>query len=194
MSKVLKCIRDDRDTVTLWFDSVGAGGPDVLNFYFENQGVDCNKSFEIKLLEIESETMVLPIREYAATVTMPSDKWKTDILNFEALEADTVQLGSDGATFSVRPSGNFMVALTVEYDLAGRNSEGLELLLKSPCKEHYAHKLLKTFTNATPFSPLLCIELDRDVPSSFEYGSPGVGFIRFFLAPKIMDEPPDYED
>lgn len=122
-------------------------------------------------------------------MTVPSDKWKQDLLSFEALKTDTVELRSENGKFFVSPMGNFSVDLTVEYDLRENNSDGLELLLKAPCRENYALKMLQLFTRASSFSPTVCIEIHQGVPSSFEYGNPGVGFIRFFLAPKIMDEP-----
>jgi proliferating cell nuclear antigen len=52
----------------------------------------------------------------------------------------------------------------------------------------FAVKYLVNFTKATPLSSRVGLNLSADVPLLVDYKLDNVGYVRYYLAPKIGDE------
>ncbi|KAJ3483317.1 hypothetical protein NLJ89_g12073 [Agrocybe chaxingu] len=67
LTKVLKCAKDD-DICTL----KAADEADVLNLVYEAKNSDRIAEYDMKLMDIDADTLQIPETEYDARVTMPS--------------------------------------------------------------------------------------------------------------------------
>jgi proliferating cell nuclear antigen len=52
----------------------------------------------------------------------------------------------------------------------------------------FAVKYLVSFTKATPLSSRVGLNLSADVPLLLDYKLEDIGYVRYYLAPKINDE------
>jgi proliferating cell nuclear antigen len=52
----------------------------------------------------------------------------------------------------------------------------------------FSIKYLTQFTKATPLSPRVGLNLSADVPLLVDYKLENLGYVRYYLAPKIGDE------
>ena len=69
-----------------------------------------------------------------------------------------------------------------------QESEGTTIELNQEVTLTFALRKLVAFTKATPLSVSVNLSLSSDVPLATEYTIGELGYIRFYLAPKIEDE------
>ncbi|PPQ90919.1 hypothetical protein CVT25_007846, partial [Psilocybe cyanescens] len=67
LTKVLRCAKDD-DIRTLH----AADEADVLNLVYEAKNSDCIVEYDMKLMDIDADTLTIPETKYDARVTLPS--------------------------------------------------------------------------------------------------------------------------
>lgn len=84
MGKILKCAAND-DIVTMKADDNG----DHITFIFESPKKEKVSDFQLKLLEIEAESLGIPDTEYKSVVKMPSGE-------FQKICRDLTILGDTG--------------------------------------------------------------------------------------------------
>lgn len=60
--------------------------------------------------------------------------------------------------------------------------------MQEPVSLTFALRYLNSFTKATPLSETVAISLSSDLPVVVEYKIAEMGYIRFYLAPKIEEE------
>ena len=58
---------------------------------------------------------------------------------------------------------------------------------------NFALRYLNFFTKATPLSEAVTLSMSKDVPLVVEYKIGEMGYIRYYLAPKIEDEDEENE-
>eukprot|EP01100_Stratorugosa_tubuloviscum_P010264 TRINITY_DN4384_c0_g1_i1.p1 TRINITY_DN4384_c0_g1~~TRINITY_DN4384_c0_g1_i1.p1 ORF type:complete len:274 (+),score=140.68 TRINITY_DN4384_c0_g1_i1:42-824(+) len=185
MSKILKCAGND-DTVTLKSEDKA----DSIAIIFENPKKDKLSDFEIKLLDIDSETLGIPDQTYQATVTLPASEFQR-ICRDLSIIGDTVVLSAtkEGIKFSVSGelgTGNIQCRPNSSAD--SKDDQTL-IDLEAPVTMTFALRYLSLFTKATPLSNTVKLCMSKDVPLAVEYNIEDLGYIRYYLAPKIEDEP-----
>lgn len=60
--------------------------------------------------------------------------------------------------------------------------------MRQPANVSVSLKFLSQFTKATPLSETVRLEFTNDCPMCIEYPIGQMGFIRFYLAPKVEEE------
>lgn len=60
--------------------------------------------------------------------------------------------------------------------------------MQEPVSLTFALRYLNSFTKATPLSETVAISLSSDLPVVVEYKIAEMGYIRFYLAPKIEED------
>ena len=60
--------------------------------------------------------------------------------------------------------------------------------MDEPVTLTFALRYLSSFTKATPLSTSVSISMSKDLPIVVEYKIEDMGYVRYFLAPKIDDE------
>jgi len=185
MAKILKCAGND-DIVTLKADDNG----DSVTFMFESPNQDKISDFELKLLEIDSEHLGIPDTEYKATVKMSSQEFQRICRDLTIL-GDTVLVSAtkEGVKFSVSGdlgNGNITCRETSEVD--AKQEEITSVKLEEPVQLTFALRYLNFFTKATGLSNSVNLSMSKDVPLVVEYRINDLGYVRYYLAPKIDDE------
>ncbi|KAG8738422.1 proliferating cell nuclear antigen [Ceratobasidium sp. 414] len=96
LTKVLKCAKDD-DRVTL----KATDNADVLNLVYEARNSDRIAEYEMKLMEIDIDTLGIPETDYDATVVMQSAEFARIVRDLSALgESVKIEVTKEGIRFS----------------------------------------------------------------------------------------------
>jgi len=184
MAKILKCAGSN-DIITLKAEDAA----DTLTFMFESETQDKISDFELKLMSIDSEHLGIPDTEYTATIKMPSAEFQRITRDLQIV-GDTVKIAvtKDGIKFSVSGdlgSGNTMIRQSAGVD---KPEDAVTIDLQEPCAQSFAIKYLESFCKATPLSSTVTLKMHDESPLVVEYEVGDMGYIRYYLAPKIDDE------
>merc|ERR1712216_762270 len=183
MSKMLKCAGND-DIITMKADDTG----DVVTFMFESPDQDKISDFELKLMDIDSEHLGIPETEYAATVKMPSAEFARICRDLSSI-GDTVGISvtKDGVKFST--TGDIGEAnITVRQNSEDDKDKMIAIELGAPVSLTFALRYLNSFTKATPLCDQVIVRLSPNLPVVVQYAVTEVGYVSYFLAPKIEDD------
>eukprot|EP00891_Asterochloris_glomerata_P005635 jgi/Astpho2/5635/fgenesh1_pm.00079_%23_40_t len=184
MAKMLKCAGND-DVITMKAEDNG----DTVTFMFESKNQERISDFELKLMDIDSEQLGIPDTDYAATVKMPSAEFQRICKDLSSI-GDTVNISvtKDGVKFST--SGDIGSAnITVRQNNAvDKPEEATDIDLNEPVSLTFALRYLNSFAKATPLSPVVVLSMSKELPVVVEYRIADMGYVRFYLAPKIEDE------
>jgi len=181
MTKVLKCAGND-DTVTMKAQDDG----DSVTFIFESK----NKvsDFELKILDIDSDQLGIPEVEYKSVMKMPAVEFQKIVSNLSTWgDAVIISTSKNGVKFSVSGemgSGNINLKSNSDVD----SESGVVLEVTDNVTLTFALKKLTSFTKATPLSTSVSLSMSDDVPLAVEYTVEDLGYIRYYLAPKIEDD------
>jgi len=185
MTKILKCASNE-DNVTFKADDNG----DNVTFLFESSKQDKISEFELKLMDIDSEHLGIPDTEYKAVIKMPAAEFQRICRDLTIL-GDTVLISAtkEGVKFSVSGEmGNGNITCRQTGDVDSKPEEAVAIELQEAVTLTFALRYLNFFTKATPLSPTVTLSMSRDVPLVVEYRIEELGYVRYYLAPKIEDE------
>jgi len=182
LGKVLKCAGND-DSVTIRANDDG----DSITFIFE--GKNKISDFELKLLDISADSLGIPETEYKSVVNMPATEFQRICSNLTTWgDSVLIATSKEGVTFSVTGeigSGNVKIKQSADVDDEGTSTT---IDLTEDITLTFALRKLLAFTKATPLSAAVTLSMSSDVPLNVEYTIPSLGYIRYYLAPKIEDE------
>jgi proliferating cell nuclear antigen len=186
MSKIFKCASTD-DMVTIKAEDDG----DVVTFVFESPNQVKISDFELKLIHIDSEQLGIPDTEYGAVVKLSSNEFQHIIRDLGVL-GDTVVIcvTKDGVKFSVRGDlGNGNITCRPSSGVDDEKKETpTAIQLRDPVQLSFAQSYLNSFTKASSLSNAVTLSLSKEVPLLVEFRIAAMGYIRFYLAPKIEDQ------
>ncbi|KAF9033536.1 proliferating cell nuclear antigen, N-terminal domain-containing protein [Panaeolus papilionaceus] len=96
LTKVMRCAKDD-DICTL----KAADEADVLNMVFEAKNSDRIAEYDLKLMDIDADTLTIPDTEYEARVTMPAAEFARIVRDLSALgESVRIEVSKEGVRFA----------------------------------------------------------------------------------------------
>ncbi|THH02950.1 hypothetical protein EW145_g6663 [Phellinidium pouzarii] len=96
LTKVLKCAKDD-DVCTL----KATDDADVLNLTYEGKNSDRIAEYDMKLMDIDADTLGIPDTEYDARVTMPSSEFARIVRDLAQLgESVRIDVSKEGVRFA----------------------------------------------------------------------------------------------
>ncbi|KAG6887056.1 hypothetical protein C0995_001998 [Termitomyces sp. Mi166 len=96
LTKVLKCAKDD-DVCNI----KAADEADVLNLVYEAKSSDRIAEYDMKLMDIDSDTLGIPDTEYDARVTMPSSEFTRIVRDLSLLgESVRIEVSKEGVRFA----------------------------------------------------------------------------------------------
>jgi len=181
MAKVLKAASNE-DSVTIRAEDEG----DTVTFIFESK----NKvsDFDLKLLDIEADALGIPDTEYKSIIKMPANEFQKICSNLSTWgESVVIATKKNGVKFSVSGdlgSGNITVKQSSSDD---DEAGGTTVVLNEEVSLTFALQKLVAFTKATSLSNSVTLSMSSDVPLVTEYVIPDLGYVRYYLAPKIED-------
>eukprot|EP00232_Nephroselmis_pyriformis_P027566 CAMPEP_0182864636 /NCGR_PEP_ID=MMETSP0034_2-20130328/7268_1 /TAXON_ID=156128 /ORGANISM="Nephroselmis pyriformis, Strain CCMP717" /LENGTH=322 /DNA_ID=CAMNT_0024996895 /DNA_START=32 /DNA_END=998 /DNA_ORIENTATION=+ len=184
MSKMLKCAGND-DIITM----KAADNGDNVTFMFESPNQDKISDFELKLMDIDSEHLGIPDTEYSAVVRMPSAEFQRICRDLSSI-GDTVVISvtKEGVKFTTTGDigqANITCRQNASVD---KQEEQTVIELQEPVSLTFALRYLNSFTKATPLSGSVTLSMSKDLPVVVEYRIADMGYVRYYLAPKIEDE------
>lgn len=184
MSKILKCAgNDDAITIKALDDS------DTVTFMFESQNQEKVSDYEMKLMTLDQEHLGIPETDYSSVIKMPSGEFQRICRDLSQIgESVVIACTKDGIKFSATGdmgTGNVKLAQTANVD---KEEEAVMIEMQEPVTLTFALRYLNYFTKATPLSPQVSLSMSPDVPLVVEYKIADMGYIRYYLAPKIEDD------
>ncbi|EMD36104.1 hypothetical protein CERSUDRAFT_116007 [Gelatoporia subvermispora B] len=122
LTKVLKCAKDD-DVCIL----KAADDADVLSLTYEARNTDRIAEYEMKLMDIDSDTLGIPDTEYDARVTMPSGEFARIVRDLSQLgESVRIEVSKEGVRFisdGEAANGNILLKQTDAPQRSGSSSK-----------------------------------------------------------------------
>jgi len=186
MAKIFKCAGND-DKVTI---KAEGENPDTVTFIFESSNQDKISDFDLKLMNIESDMLGIPDQDYQAVVNMSASEFQK-ICRDMTVVGDTVLISTnkEGIKFSVSGEvGNANILCRQGASPDSKSDESLTITLEEPVSLTFALKYLNYFTKATSLSNKVTISMAKEVPLVTEYQIEDLGYLKFYLAPKIDEE------
>uniref|UniRef100_A0A1A9WKC2 DNA sliding clamp PCNA n=1 Tax=Glossina brevipalpis TaxID=37001 RepID=A0A1A9WKC2_9MUSC len=184
MAKILKCANND-DTVTV----KAQDNADTVTFMFESQNHEKVSDYEMKLMNLDQEHLGIPDTDYSCVVRMPSMEFARicrDLAQFS--ESMVICCTKEGVKFSASGdlgSANVKLAQTSSVD---KEEEAVIIEMQEPVTLTFACRYLNAFTKATPLCNQVQLSMSADVPLVVEYRITDLGYIRYYLAPKIEED------
>jgi len=181
--KILKCASND-DIVTI----KAQDNADIVSFVFESKNGDCVSDFDMKLMNLDQEHLGIPETDYACTIKMPSGQWARIVRDLSQFgESIAIACTKQGVKFSSTGdigTGNIKLAQTSNVD----DDDAVSIDLQEPVTLTFAARYLNSFAKAAGLSKQVQLSLSQEVPLVVEFKIEDIGYIRYYLAPKIEDE------
>ncbi|KAK2080750.1 hypothetical protein QBZ16_000604 [Prototheca wickerhamii] len=180
MSKMLRCAGRD-DIITMKAEETA----DTVSFLFESPTQDRVSEFELKLMDISSENLGIPETEYAASVRMPAPEFQRICRDLSTI-GDTVEMSvtKDGIRFATAGDIGNASVICRQNTAVDRSDDQTVIDMNEPVALTFALRYLNSFTKATGLASAV-------LPVIVEYRIAEMGYVRYYLAPKIEDEEMD---
>ncbi|KAI0708482.1 proliferating cell nuclear antigen, N-terminal domain-containing protein [Earliella scabrosa] len=122
LTKVLKCAKDD-DICTL----KAGDDADILSLTYEAKNSDRIAEYEMKLMDIDADTLGIPETDYDASVTMPSAEFGRIVRDLSLLgESVRIEVSKEGIRFvsdGEAANGNILLKQSAEAAKKGSSSK-----------------------------------------------------------------------
>ncbi|KAJ1796284.1 hypothetical protein LPJ59_003841 [Coemansia sp. RSA 2399] len=184
--KILKCAAND-DQVHIKATTDDA---ETLMISFESSGKDRISEFNLKLMDIDIDTVDVPDMDYQATVTMSSQEFARIVRDLSSIgDAVTIDATKQGVKFSASgDDGNGSILLKHQKLIDDEGSSSTSVEITEPVSHSLALKYLSNFAKAAPLAESVTINLIEEAPVMFEFKISDIGHIRFYLAPQIEED------
>merc|ERR1719219_1674920 len=183
LNKVLKCM-GAKDELTLKYKD----GADEVDFVFTSTDQEKVSHFSLKLMEIDSEHLGIPETEYKTTVQMSSAEFQRICRDLAVLgDTLTISVNKDNVQFCVNGEVG-KGEMTVKASTATDEMEGTDIDCEEPVTQTFAMRYLNFFTKATVLSKCVQLSMSPEVPLMVEYPVDEIGYVRYYLAPKIEED------
>jgi len=183
MSKILKCAGND-DAITVKADD----NADTITFMFESPNGEKVSDYEMKLMDLDTEHLGIPETDYSCNIKLPAAEFQRICRDLSQIgESVVISCTKEGVKFSASGdlgSGNIKLAQSANVD---KEDEAVVIEMQEPVTLTFALRYLNFFTKATPLSSQVSLSMSADVPLVVEYKIGDMGYIRYYLAPKIED-------
>ncbi|KAJ6303063.1 hypothetical protein OIU77_017023 [Salix suchowensis] len=161
---------------------------------FESPTQDKIADFEMKLMDIDSEHLGIPEAEYQAIVTMPSSEFARICKDLSSI-GDTVVISvtKEGVKFSTRGDIGTANIVLRQNTTVDKPEDATVIEMNEPVSLTFALRYMNSFTKATSLSNTVKISLSSELPVVVEYKIAEMGYVRFYLAPKIEEDEDENE-
>ncbi|KAJ9064422.1 proliferating cell nuclear antigen [Entomophthora muscae] len=185
LTKILKCSGND-DYITIKADDAG----ETLNLTFGSQKEDRISEFDLKLMSIDSDHLGIPDTKYDTVITMSSTEFMRICRDLSTIsDSVTLDVSKGGIRFSTSGEhGNGSVFIKPGSSVDEDDSSTTTIRCGNPVSLKFALKYLLNFTKATPLSSTVTLSILENVPILVEYPIGDMGYLQFYLAPKIDEE------
>lgn len=186
MTKIMKCASND-DVITI---SSETDSPDSINFMFESKDQDRVSEYSMKLMDIDAEHLGIPETNHEAVIKMPSSEFQRIIRDLHTIgESVTIKVDKEGIKFSANGElGEGSVNLKQSSSADEKEDEQIVIDLQESVELSFALRYLNMFAKASSLSDSVTLSMSKDVPLVVEYRIGEMGYVRYYLAPKINED------
>lgn len=199
MFKLLKSA-GNKDVISLAYDATGTGATNVLEIGIHNPERQSNTTYQLKLLDLDSDVRELNKAEVRSTISMPSTYFQRLCRDMSEISA-AVWIQSAGGTVTFACDGDFASQCTtignaggaVEPDSleetddatdANETNANANQIEATECEGKYALKYLVSFCKATNLCPTVKIHLCENF-MIVSYKVASLGNLKFCLCGMI---------
>lgn len=187
LMKVLKSANNN-DVLTLRAEDDG----DVLGLVFEDaNNSDRISEYNLKLMNISQEHLVIPDTDYHVTIGMPSSEYQRITRDLSVLsESMSIDASKDSVRFSASGEiGDGSINLKPTTNVS-EEENSIEISAEEPVSLGFNLKYLTQTCKAGSLAPRVSLNMTADLPILVSYRLPA-GHLNFYLAPKISDTEED---
>jgi proliferating cell nuclear antigen len=172
----------DKDMVTIKKED----DSDEVTFVMEATDQDRINHYSIKLLDVDEESLTIPESQNEFVITMPSPVFKKSI--------DQVAVIGDTCEICVcKDNVKFTAVSTMGKADAIIKGEKIQIQIAPDHKENelsltFAWRYLSFIAKGGALSDNVTINMNREEPIRFEYQLESLGFVRYYLAPKVTND------
>ena len=146
-------------------------------------------------MEIDSEQMAIPDTPYKCNIKMPSSEFQRIVRDLQVIgDTCTISCTKEGVRFSVSGQIGTGNILTRANAATEKEEDQVVIDMDEPVELNFALRYLNFFTKATPLSGSVVLSMSPNVPIVVEYPIGDMGYIKYFLAPKIDEGDDEMED
>eukprot|EP01134_Creolimax_fragrantissima_P000366 CFRG0366T1 len=190
LGKIIKTA-GNQDAITLSSEDKG----DVLALTFESTDQDKVSNFELKLMDVDAEQLAIPFAEYSVCIRMPSSEFARVTRDLSTI-GDTVLITctKDGVQFSTSgDSGRGSIVLRQSASVDD-TKKAVVIEVEQTISLSFSTKFLVQFSKSASLNESVTLNLGEGVPLMVEYPMKDLGYVRYYLAPKIEEEGEEEED
>jgi proliferating cell nuclear antigen len=180
--KVISTMSND-DTLSIYIDKADYhdGVVSHLGLQYDNGDIKQCYNQKLRLIEPDTEELVVPDVEYSTVITMPTTDFQKIIRDLNGI-SDRIEIKSVGNDLMFSCEGNFASSRILRSESDGN----MEFIQKSDAsviiQGEFSLKSLSHFIKCTPLCSHLEIYLGNDLPLVVKYDVASLGEIRLCLA------------
>ena len=143
--------------------------------------------FQLNLLNLDIHTLGIPDTEYPTSIKMSSTKFVSLCRDFTQL-SDTlkIEVKEQKATFSINGKAG-VEKIVMKNNNAEKVEDQITIVSDGEVSLSFGLQYLNSFAKASSLSGIVTLNISSKFPLMIEYEMQDIGFIKFYLAPK-MDE------
>ena len=143
--------------------------------------------FQLNLLNLDIHTLSIPDMEYPTSIKMSSTEFVSLCRDFTHL-SDTlkIEVKEQKATFSINGKAG-VEKIVMKNNNAEKVEDQITIVSDGAVSLSYGLQYLNSFAKASSLSGIVTLNISSKFPLMIEYEMQDIGFIKFYLAPK-MDE------
>jgi len=184
LAKIMKLAQND-DVIILKTDENSG----KLTIILKNTNMGRHATFDLNLFNIDSESLGIPDTEYSAKVRMPSSEFTKMCKDVYLIsETLTIEATKEKVIFYVEGDvgkGN----IELEHIEKENSVDSTILQVSDPVKLSFALRYINMFNKASTISQCVSFMMSAESPLVVEYSQQGQCSLKFYLAPKISEEP-----
>jgi proliferating cell nuclear antigen len=175
---------DNDDTLTIYIEKsdYNDGVVSHLALKFENGEIKQCKTQKLRLIEPDTEELVVPDVEYSTVINLPTSDFQKIIRDLNGI-SDRIEIKSVGNDLIFSCEGNFASSRIFRSESDGN----MEFIQKSDAsviiQGEFSLKSLSHFIKCTPLCSHLEMYLGNDLPLIVKYDVASLGEIKLCLAP-----------
>ena len=143
--------------------------------------------FQLNLLNLDIHTLSIPDTEYPTSIKMSSTKFVSLCRDFTQL-SDTlkIEVKEQKATFSINGKAG-VEKIVMKNNNAEKVEDQITIVSDGEVSLSFGLQYLNSFAKASSLSDIVTLNISSIFILMIEYEMQDIGFIKFYLAPK-MDE------
>lgn len=140
-------------------------------------------------MALDTEHLGIPDTPYDSMIGMGSNEFQKIIRDLSSLsESVMIHVSSDTVKFSASGEiGSGSIAIKPR-DAVDKEDEAVNISSSKSVCTNLSLKFLNVISKATPLSNRVIIGITEDQPVSIEYKIGEIGYLRYYLAPKVGEE------